>query len=254
MRDKDINKFKSLRDSDIVKLYHEGDNRALEYLLYKYNKYIHKIANAYYKRTNLEDEDIFSYATLGFLEGVNKYDTSTDNYFMYFTGMWSKVKILWAIDTYNTVIRVPVNRLKEMRKVKSSLETLQNNNAEISIENISLISGISKEKVLEYMSNEDYILKDLKKVDFFYSDSNIYNIFDSNDLKHDLKKILDTFTSTEQYIVNHSFGLFEYPKIDNIEIGEYLNISSERVRQIKDRCIRRLRHSSYASILNQYLD
>lgn len=254
MRDKDKKEFLNLKDSEIVKMYHEGNQRALEYLLYKYNNYIHKVSSAYYKKTNLEDDDIFSYATLGFLEGVEKYNTDVDTYFMYFTGMWMKVKILWAIDTYNNVIRIPVNRLKEMRKIKTSLETLQNNNIDVSLDKLESLSGINKNKIKNYISTENYIIKSFKEIDHMYSESSVYSIFDLNDLRHDLEKILNTFSPMEQYIIKHSFGLFENVKIDNTDIGEHFDISSERIRQIKDRCIRRLRHSSYAFILNQYLD
>ncbi|MCK5787431.1 MAG: sigma-70 family RNA polymerase sigma factor [Chlamydiia bacterium] len=252
MRKKDRKQYAELSDNQLVLLYQQHrDTLALEYLMIKYENYIHKIASSYYWRTNLENDDILAEARVGFMEGVERYDA--DGYFMYFTGMWMKVKIFVAIDTYSRLIRIPVNRLKDMRKIDSILLNSPCNT--YSAEEVAIITGINITKVESYLFTDNRI----SNLDQHYAleDDNfndIYSVFDAEDLKHDLFNILKTLSKVEYSVITGLYGLFGENKTDKVTLGENLNISSERIRQIKDRVIRRFRHSSYSSLLLQYLN
>jgi len=245
--------YTELTDEQLVKIYqNENNNAALEFLIKKYNKFIHKIASGYYWRTNLENEDILSYAYTGFMKGVERYDHTQEGYFMYFTGTWMKTNIFVAIDNESRTIRIPINRLKDMRKIDSLIATGINDY--FSFDDIAKLTGIPEKKVEKYMVNNNNICD----ISLFHSLEDTENFTDKNlikkDLIFDLKNLLNTLSKTEQYVLIHSFGLFGSIKMDNTDIGEYLGVSNERIRQIKDKCIRKLRHSSFSSILIQYLD
>ena len=252
MRKKDRDQYTELSDTEISQMYQqEHDNLALEYLMLKYDNYIHKVASSYYWRTNLENDDILAEARIGFMEGVARYDA--DGYFMYFTGMWMKVKIFVAIDSTSRLIRIPVNRLKDMRKIDSIL--IKSSYEVYSAYEVAELTGIDVIKVEKYLHIDNSIIN----IDNYFTAADnslgdIYSIFDSVDLQHDLVTILSSLPAIEYYIVTRLFGLFGESKMDKSTIGENLNISSERIRQIKDRVIRRLRHSSYSSLLSQYLN
>ena len=267
MREKDKKKYAELSDEQTVEMYQQGDKKALDYLLFKYGGYIKKIAVYYYNKTNLENEDILSYANIGFMEGVSRYDVNRDGYFMYFSRLWAKTKILLAIDNYNLLIRQPVNRLKDLKKLNMFLTSF--NGSTYSMEEIIEATGFSRLKIQEYFLSKNYLKrKQSDSSSFSYTqESNtdiytmviteqnkVYKIFHDQDLINSVEKLLDRFDNIEKYILIHSFGLFENIKMDNTEIGECLNVSSERVRQIKDKCIRRFRHSSFTCVLQQYLD
>ena len=252
MRKKDRDQYAELADDQIATIYQtEQDNLALEYLMLKYEKYINKVASSYYWRTSLENDDILAEARVGFMEGVKRYDA--EGYFMYFTGMWMKVYIYLAIDTTSRLIRIPINRLKDRRKIDSMM--VRTPYEYFSSEEIANITGIDIEKVERYLFTNDSI----SNIDLYYSLANdqmesIQAIFDVTDLQHDLVNILNTLTSTEYLIITKLYGLVGEDKVDKGTLGENLGISSERVRQIKDRVIRRLRHSSYSALLAQYLN
>jgi len=252
MRKKDKQQYINLSDIEVARLYQDGDNLALEYLIHKYNNYIHKVASGYYNRTTLESDDILAEAMIGFMEGVKRYDA--EGYFMYFTGLWMKVKIFVAIDSNSRLIRIPVNRLKDMRKINAFLVKYPID--QFSIEEMAIATGIDEDKISEYIYSDtsfvdietQYSLEDTN------DHTNIYKNFDSEDLKHDLDELLSSLSEIELYIITRLYGLQGQVKTDKVTIGENLNISSERVRQIKDRVIRRFRHASYSSLLIQYLE
>ena len=251
MREKDKQRYAELTDWQLVTSYKEGDNLALEYLMIKYNRYIHKIASSYYWRTNLENDDILAEARIGFMNGVQKYNT--EGYFMYFTGMWMKARIFLSIDNNSRLIRIPVNRLKDMRKIDSIL--IQSACEYYTPEEISTKTGIHIDKVEEYL----FTSNDITDINLFFNvedieSLNILKLFDTSDLEHDLKLITDQLPPIEYYIITRIYGLFGNVKMSNDTIGEELNISNERVRQVKDRCLRRFRHHSFSSILQQYLN
>lgn len=251
MRKKDRQQYADLTDGQIALLYREGDNLALEYLMFKYERYIHKVASGYYWRTNLDNDDILAEARVGFMEGVYRYDA--EGYFMYFTGMWMKASIFLSIDNNSRLIRIPINRLKDMRKIDSILT--KSTDEYYTSEDISIQTGIHIDKVEKYLFTSNDIIDINPFFNIEDSDSlNILKLFDDSDLAHDLKRIIDQLSPTEHYIMTRLYGLFGNIKMGNDTIGEELNISNERVRQIKDRCLRRFRHHSFSSILQQYLN
>jgi len=253
MRKITIDKYQNFTDEALCLIYQEeATSEVLEYLLYKYERYIHKVAGLYYKKTNLEDDDILAYARIGFMEGVLRYDIFRNGYFMFFVAMWMRTKILLAIDDFNRIIKYPVNRLKEYRKVQSlSAFALQDFP---DIQSIADKTGLQEKQVINYLFSfySEY------DIDSFYNleskDKSITEELDKSDLKNDINTVLSKFTEIEKYILNRSFGLNDQPVMDIVDIGKHLDISSERVRQIKNKCIRILRHSSYSAILKQHLN
>jgi len=252
MQDKNKKRYSKLTDEELVIKYQNGDQLALEYLFIKYNKHIHKIASKYYGKTNLCNDDILSEAYIGFIEGVKKFDPSYNGYFMYFTRTWIKVKIFVALDNASRLVRIPVNRLKEHRKIKKAIVQL---NGAVSVQNISEHTNIPEDKIREYLDSSTYTT-DIEKIINSPSDAHkkLFSEFNDEDLKHDLSRILNNFSMLEVFILIHTFGLFGNDVIDKQVLSERLDISVERIRQIKDKVIRKLRHASYASILKQYLD
>ena len=253
MRDKDKAPFIDLSDNELAGIYQEEQsNIVLEILFDRYENYIHKVASSYYWRTSLENDDILSKAYMGFISGVEKFDVEMDGYFMYYVGSYMKASIFIEIDDKSRLVRIPVNRLKDMRKIDSML--INSADEFFTVIEVSEYTGINEDKVYEYLmtTNKVYDIQHLENS--LSSDEDIYSKFNQNDLEYDLQKILNTLTEQEYFIITRLFGLFGNLKMDKSTIKEKLGVSGERIRQVKDRCIRKLRHSSFSSILIQYLD
>jgi RNA polymerase sigma factor (sigma-70 family) len=122
------------------------------------------------------------------------------------------------------------------------------------ITEVAIQTGVPEKKVIEYLftSYTEFNLADTYNI--INEEDSITARLDEKDLKNDINKILAQFSKIEQYILINSFGLLDIPSMGILDIGKELNISSERVRQIKNKCIRILRHEFYASILKKYLD
>ena len=253
MRDKDKAPYIDLTDVELAKLYQEKeDNIAVEILMNRYERYIHKVASSYYWRTNLENEDVLAKAYMGFMQGVKKFDVTKDGYFMYVVGSYIKASIFVEIDNKSRLIRIPVNRLKDMRKIDSML--INSSYEFFTTEEVALYTGIPTDKVYEYLMTENIVYDIDHFENTIKAPNDIYDHFDQKDLENDLRKILNSFTESEYYVITHLFGLFGELKMDKNTIREKLDVSGERIRQIRDKCIRKLRHSSFSSILIQYLD
>jgi RNA polymerase primary sigma factor len=248
--------YKQLTEVELTTLYQKSnDNKIMEYLLQKYEKFILKFANYYYWKTNLENEDILAYAKIGFMEGVKRYDVSRPSHFMYFCGIWMKMQIMLALDNYNFTVKYPKNKLKEYKKINTALNSL--NDMFYSIEELALLTNLdyyTVAKQVGYSTKQISLTQEFMDFAVSHEELSTDAIFMKKSLQKDLEKILEDFTENEKFILIYHYGLFDNIKMDNETIGEHLNISSERVRQIKDRCIRKLRHSSFSSILIQYLN
>jgi RNA polymerase primary sigma factor len=190
---------------------------------------------------------------MGFLTGIDKFDIKRKNYFSYFVGLYVRAVILETIDTYNRTIRIPLNRLKEIRKINTVLIKYEDENIINNIDKISDLTDIPQNKILNYLTTDEYTIN----IDYINSNHgtiDVYKNLVTKDLQHDIHKILNDLSTNERYIIIHYYGLFEEVKMSKKAISEYLGISVERVRQIKNKVIRRFRHSSYSSILIRYLD
>ncbi len=263
----EINKIPLLTSDEEIQLakkIKEGDKPALSKLILSNLRFVVSVAKEY-RNSGLQFSDLVNEGNLGLIEAANRYDETKGFRFITYAVWWIKQSILQAITNHTRVVRLPANQqnnLKKMTKTKETLEQKYNraptlhevaSSLEISEKeindiyklenrNISLDSPLnseSKKSFLDLMKDEnsDDLDKKLVKESFLYD---IYNV-------------LKSLTSREAEIVCMYYGIFIKKPLQLKEISQKYKLTRERVRQIKETALNRLRQMKKSGTLREYL-
>jgi len=244
-----------------------GDLVAREKLVKANLKFVITVAKQY-QNQGLLFEDLVNEGNIGLIKAAERFDVTRGFKFISYAVWWIRQSIMEAIANNGRLIRLPSNQIGTLHKMnKHSQEFEQLNEREPTEEEISEImeEDISKISTLlrtnkrpssldAPISNDsedgEGTLYDLIIIE---EENNIETVFAKESLEHDLESVLNTMKVKHKEILCMYYGMFGYPKMTLEEIGEYYELTRERVRQIKDTSIRILRHRSRSKILKQHL-
>lgn len=268
---KEISKTVNISDKEEIELAEkikEGDQKALNRLVEGNLKFVVSIAKQY-KNQGLSLNDLISEGNIGLIKAAEKFDETKGFKFISYASYWIRQSILEALIRQQSVVRIPLNQVgsinklnKASNKLEQDLERLPSSNelskeVNISSEKIEEIQSISHIKELSIdtpLSNSDEddnstwvdVIENPNSVD---SDKNLI----SDSLKNEIERCLSTLTEKEREILKLFFGINVEYNHTLEEIGEKFNLTRERVRQIKERAIRRLRLHSRSKLLIPYI-
>lgn len=233
--------------AELAVLAQKGNEAAKTALVRMNEKFVIMIARQYIGQ-GMDLDDMIQEGNIGLLKAIDMYDAQLGTKFLTYASWWIKQSILQALAEHNRQIRLPVNRigvLEKYKKIKSSLT--QELMREPSKEEILEALGIDESELYEQTSvsyntpingvDGEGSMLDLIANDTPSPDSEL--IKDS--LKKELRLVLKNLTDREQQILKLSYGLDEERSYTLEEIGERLNLTRERVRQIKEKALRNLR-------------
>ena len=261
----EIKNFKPL-DSEVeielAVLAKKGDLEAINKLITHNLRFVVAVAKKF-QGQGIPFEDLINEGNLGLIKAVDRFDESRGFRFISYAVWWITQGIRQAIQKTGRVIRLPAHIRESMGKLyRKSIELEQNIEREPSSEELAEITKTSPGWI-----------DDLKKVftepvsldeSFGDSDTALMHLLASKDprpeatlMKNSLEKeilsVLDTLDDREKFVIINYFG-FQGKEQKNLqEIGNDLNITSERVRQIKDRALQRLRHVTRSQLLKIYI-
>jgi RNA polymerase primary sigma factor len=249
---------------ELAKQIKQNDQRALKRLVSANLRFVVSVAKSY-QNYGLSLEDLINEGNLGLMKAAYRFDETRGFKFISYAVWWIKQSILQAIAEQSRLVRLPLNRvgtLTKIGKVYSMLE--QEFEREPTPEEIA--------SVLEVESGDisDTIKMATRSVSMDSplqrnSDSRLIDIIQNQQdpepdsevmgesLKEELNHILNTLTGREARILKLYFGLDGEKSHTLEEIGEKFKLTRERVRQIKEKALRRLRHSSRSKVLRYYL-
>ncbi len=249
---------------ELAKKIKQNDQRALKRLVSANLRFVVSVAKSY-QNYGLSLEDLINEGNLGLMKAAYRFDETRGFKFISYAVWWIKQSILQAIAEQSRLVRLPLNRvgtLTKIGKVYSMLE--QEFEREPTPEEIA--------SVLEVESGDisDTIKMATRSVSMDSplqrnSDSRLIDIIQNQQdpepdsevmgesLKEELNHILNTLTGREARILKLYFGLDGEKSHTLEEIGEKFKLTRERVRQIKEKALRRLRHSSRSKVLRYYL-
>ncbi len=249
---------------DLAQRIKQNDQRALKRLVSANLRFVVSVAKSY-QNYGLSLEDLINEGNLGLMKAAYRFDETRGFKFISYAVWWIKQSILQAIAEQSRLVRLPLNRvgtLTKIGKVYSMLE--QEYEREPTPDEIA--------KVLEVDSNDitDTIKMATRSVSMDSplqknSDSRLIDIIQnqqdpepdsdvmSESLKEEVNYILSTLSAREARILKLYFGLDGEKSHTLEEIGVKFKLTRERVRQIKEKALRRLRHSSRSKVLRYYL-
>jgi RNA polymerase primary sigma factor len=241
-----------------------GDKRALEKLTKANLRFVVSVAKNY-QNQGLSLADLINEGNIGLIKAAKRFDETRGFKFISYAVWWIRQAILQALAEQSRIVRLPLNRvgtLHKIGKVSSSLEQTYGRNPspdeiakelELSESEVSDTLKISNSHLSldqPFSVSEDNSLIDILEDE--YQPGPDEALLDQS-LRIEIEKALDTLTARESEVINLYFGLNAEKALTLEEIGARFNLTRERVRQIKEKAIRRLRHASRSRSLRAYL-
>ncbi|MDR2359598.1 MAG: RNA polymerase sigma factor RpoD/SigA [Prevotellaceae bacterium] len=241
-----------------------GDQDALEKLTRANLRFVVSVAKQY-QNQGLSLPDLINEGNLGLIKAAEKFDETRGFKFISYAVWWIRQSILQALAEQSRIVRLPLNQVGSLNKINKALAKFEQEHERLpSPEELAELMEIPKEKILDtlrvsgrhvsvdapFVEGEDNSLLDvLVNNDSPNADRGLIN----ESLSTEIDRALSTLTEREREIVKCFFGIGGSQELTLEEIGDKFGLTRERVRQIKEKAIRRLRHSTRSKLLKTYL-
>jgi RNA polymerase primary sigma factor len=242
----------------------EGDQLSLERLTKANLRFVVSVAKQY-QNQGLSLGDLINEGNLGLIKAAQRFDETRGFKFISYAVWWIRQSILQALAEQSRIVRLPLNRVGSLNKISKTFSELEQRfEREPSPEELAEFLEISSSEVVDtmkisgrhvsmdapFVQGEENSLLDVLENDLEDKpDSGLVN----ESLRKEVQRALGTLTQREADVIALYFGLNGEHAMTLEEIGERFNLTRERVRQIKEKAIRRLRHVSRSKALKTYL-
>lgn len=241
----------------------KGDKRALERLTKANLRFVVSVAKQY-QNQGLSLPDLINEGNVGLIKAAEKFDETRGFKFISYAVWWIRQSILQAIAEQSRLVRLPLNQVGSVNKITRELNKFeQEHERKPSVDEIAERVDLPEDKIADAMkANSRHVSmdapiadgEDSSMIDFLAGDSsNTDRELAIESLKAEVSRILKLLTDKEQKVLRAFFGIDGSPEMTLDEIGEKYNLTRERVRQIKEKALRRLRHNTKNKLLKSYL-
>jgi RNA polymerase primary sigma factor len=248
----------------LAKKIKDGDQDALEKLTRANLRFVVSVAKQY-QNQGLSLPDLINEGNLGLIKAARRFDETRGFKFISYAVWWIRQSILQALAEQSRIVRLPLNQVGSLNKINKAYSKLEQElEREPTAEEISELLDLPIDKVSDTMKvsgrhvsmdapfangEESSLLDVLVNHDSLKADNGLM----MESLSKEIDRALSTLTERERDVVKLFFGIGLNHGLTLEEIGDKFDLTRERVRQIKEKAIRRLRHSSRSKLLQQYL-
>jgi RNA polymerase primary sigma factor len=248
----------------LAKRIQAGDQRALEKLTKANLRFVVSVAKQY-QNQGLTLGDLINEGNLGLIKAGQRFDETRGFKFISYAVWWIRQSILQALAEQSRIVRLPLNRVGSLNKISKAFSQLEQQYereptaeelAEVldmtinDVEDTMKVSGRHVSMDAPFADGEENSLLDvLTDDDQIRPDNSLM----SESLRREVERALTTLTKREADVLRYYFGLGGIPPLTLEEIGDKFSLTRERVRQIKEKSIRRLRNTSRSKALKVYL-
>jgi len=241
-----------------------GDDRALEKLTNANLRFVVSVAKQY-QNQGLTLPDLINEGNLGLIKAAKRFDETRGFKFISYAVWWIRQSILQALAEQSRVVRLPLNKIGTINKINKAYALLeQNNERPPSPEEIAKELDMTVNDVKESLKNSGrHVSMDAPLIEG--EDSNLYDVLNFGEspnpdkqlihesLQREIERALETLTVREADVLRLYFGLNNQQPMTLEEIAQIFSLTRERVRQIKEKGVRRLKHTNRSKILKNYL-
>ncbi len=243
----------------------QGDQVALEKLTKANLRFVVSVAKQY-QNQGLSLGDLINEGNLGLIKAAKRFDETRGFKFISYAVWWIRQSILQALAEQSRIVRLPLNRVGALNKIGKAFSKLEQEfEREPSPEEISeVLENMSEDEISDtlkisgrhvsvdapFVQGEENRLLDVLEND---AEPNPDNELINESLSKEVERALSTLTQREAEVIRLYFGIGVEHSLTLEEIGEKFDLTRERVRQIKEKAIRRLRHTSRSKGLKTYL-
>jgi RNA polymerase primary sigma factor len=263
----DISKIELITADEEVELARKiraGDQAALEKLTNANLRFVVSVAKQY-QNQGLKLPDLINEGNVGLVKAAKRFDETRGFKFISYAVWWIRQSILQALAEQSRVVRLPLNKIGSINKIKKTFSYLeQAHERPPSAEEIASELDMTITEVKQSIKNSGrHISMDapLKEGE----DSNLYDVMRSGEsprpdvdlmrqsLYTEISRALDTLSPREADVIKLYYGIGDQQSMTLAEIGQTFDLTRERVRQIREKAIRKLRHNSRNKLLKSYL-
>ena len=250
-------------ETELARRIHKGDEQALEKLVKANLRFVVSVAKQYLGQ-GIGLIDLINEGNIGLITAARKYDETRGFKFISYAVWWIRQSILQALAENSRLVRLPLNQVGNVSKVNRFLNKfVQENERRPSPEEVAEALGVEDGKMNSVLfsagrhismdaplvEDEDSCLLDLMtNQDSDVTDSALI----SESMKEEIHRALDALPEREAEVIKMYFGI-NTPEMGLEEIGQHLNLSRERVRQIKEKALMLLRNAQIGTVLKEYL-
>ena len=252
-------------EAELAQKIRHGDVKALELLIKANLRFVVSVSKQY-QNQGLSLPDLINEGNLGLIKAAKRFDETRGFKFISYAVWWILQSILQALAEQARIVRLPLNKIGSINKInKVFTELEQKYEREPTINEIAETLDLAPKDIKEAIKNTArHVSMDAPLVNSEEA-TNLYDILLSKDspspdkelikesLRREIERVLNTLTSREGDILRFYFGLKGHHQHTLDEIGEIFSLSRERVRQIKEKAIRRLKSTTRCKILKTYL-
>lgn len=261
----DISKFDLIdpsEESDLAVRIQQGDKLALERLINGNLRFVVSVAKQYQNK-GMTLEDLISEGNAGLIKAAKRFDHTKGFKFISYAVWWIRQSIMQALTDTAKAIRVPSNQVQLQRKISAAvLEFMQENERMPTDQEIAVAVDEPEHKVSFLMNNNfnsnsgDATISEDSKATMFdqmasssVTDTSLIN----ESLSKDIDEILNKLPYKEAYVIRHFFGIGLDRTYTKLEIADNLEMSVERIRQIKERALKRIKVNGWTKLLIDYV-
>ncbi|MFZ5552203.1 MAG: sigma-70 family RNA polymerase sigma factor [Bacteroidota bacterium] len=244
----------------------EGDQKALEKLTKANLRFVVSVSKQY-QNQGLTLPDLINEGNLGLIKAAQRFDETRGFKFISYAVWWIRQSILQALAEQSRIVRLPLNKIGSINKINKAFSKLEQTYERIPTSHeLAEVLEITPEEVKNAMSYSGrHVSMDAPLKEGEDDSSNMYDVLMSDDspkpdnallkdsLRKEIERSLTTLTPREADVVRLYFGLSGNHPLTLEEIGEKFDLTRERVRQIKEKAVRRLKHTSRSKLLKAYL-
>ena len=241
----------------------KGDQKALERLTIANLRFVVSVAKQY-QNQGLSLPDLINEGNLGLLKAAERFDETRGFKFISYAVWWIRQSILQAISEQSRIVRLPLNQVGSVNKINREINRFEQlNERRPSLEEIAEKVDLPEDKIDEAMNiNGHHISMDAPFVDG--EDNSLLDVMPNNDapmadltlveesLRSEIQNALNVLNERERNVIEASYGI-NRQELTLEEIGTKFGLTRERVRQIKEKAIRKLRNCTKNKILKTYL-
>lgn len=242
----------------------KDDKEALDSLVRANLRFVVSVAKEY-QNQGLPMEDLINEGNLGLIKAATRFDETRGFKFISYAVWWIRQSILQALAEQSRIVRLPLNRVGAINKIGKVLENLgQEFERDPSLEELAEHMDMSSSELADTLKTSSRHLS--LDAPFQQGDGNSLMDILQNDqlpspdtdlmdesLRDEIEKVLHTLTNREARIIKLYFGIKQDRPLTLEEIGEIFHLTRERVRQIKEKALRKLQHKSRRKPLQKYL-
>lgn len=260
-----VNLVTAEEEVELARRIREGDQVALEKLAKANLRFVVSVAKQY-QNQGLTLGDLINEGNLGLIKAAKRFDETRGFKFISYAVWWIRQSILQALAEQSRIVRLPLNRVGALNKIGKAFSKLEQEfEREPSPQEIAaILEGMSEAEVMDTLKvsgrhismdapliqgEENRLLDVLQNDEEPDPDSGLIN----ESLGREVDRALTTLTERESEVIRLYFGIGVEHSMTLEEIGEKFDLTRERVRQIKEKAIRRLRHTSRSKGLKVYL-